>query len=284
MSQRQWVKGPSVGGIDTHLGGPVDVPSMSPLRRKLRNRETVVASWVSLGHPAVAEIMAAHGYDFILIDLEHTDLSLADAANHIRAIEAAAGPTVPIVRVPWNDPVWIKRVLDLGPAGILVPMVEDADEARAAVEATRYPPEGIRGVAGGRASGYGERFVEYVDEANENVAVILQTETERSIENAGEIGAVDGVDGLFIGPSDLSKGLDAFAEWADDRVTGAVETIVTAGHDADVSVGTLAVTETQIRDRIDWDVDFMIVGTDARFVRIGSSEAKATFEAAVDGT
>ena len=257
---------------------------MIELRRKLRDRESVVASWASLGHPAVSEIMAAHGYDFILIDLEHTDLSLADVANHIRAIESADGPTVPVVRVPWNDPVWIKRVLDLGPAGILVPMVETAEEARAAVEATRYPPEGIRGVAGGRASGYGENFVEYVESANENVAVILQTETERSIENAGAIAAVEGVDGLFIGPSDLSKGVGAFGQWEDRRILDAVETIVEAANENDVSVGTLAVTESQIEARVDWDVDFMIVGTDARFVRIGSKEAKATFEAASGGS
>lgn len=249
---------------------------MIELRRKLLDREPIAASWVSLGHPAVSEIIAAQGFDAILIDLEHTDLSLADVANHIRAIEATAGPTVPIVRVPWNDPVWIKRVLDLGPAGILVPMIETAEEARAAVRATRYPPDGVRGVAGSRATDYGERFGSYVASANENIAVILQTETERSIENAGAIAAVDGVDGVFIGPSDLSKGLGAFGDWDDEAFLTAVSEIVAAGHEAGTSVGTLAVTDEQIETRVHWDVDFVFCGTDSTFVRQGAAGVKQT--------
>lgn len=219
-----------------------------------------VGTWTSLSDPAVAELAAGAGFDFVVVDTEHAPLGLETVADCLRAVEAGGGESM--VRVPWNDPVRIKRLLDLGPDALLVPMVDTAEEAREAVAATRYPPEGDRGVAAARAADYGRNFESYVETDHRDLSVVLQVESAEAVENAGDIAAVEGVDALFVGPADLSASLDVFAEWGDDAFLEAVEEVLEAGEAADVPVGTLGTTTEQIRALGSLGFDYLIAGAD----------------------
>lgn len=161
--------------------------------------------WLVLDSPAATEILAGSGYDWLLLDLEHTCTDFSNIVHHLRA--AKGGTAELIVRVPWNEPIVFKRLLDAGVRSFMVPMVETAQEARAAVAATRYPPQGIRGVAGNtRASNY-NRVPSYFEHAHEHHCIVVQIESIKAVDAIEEIGAVDGIDGLFIGPNDLAASM-----------------------------------------------------------------------------
>jgi 2-keto-3-deoxy-L-rhamnonate aldolase RhmA len=229
-----------------------------------------VGTWTTLSDPAVAEI-AATDFDFVVVDTEHTPLGLETVTDCLRAVHAAGGTGV--VRTPWNDPVRIKRLLDSGPDGLLVPMVESAAEARGAVDATRYPPAGTRGVAAARAADYGRTFESYVRESHRDVAVIVQIESETGVENAADIASVDGIDGVFVGPADLSASMGVFAEWTDPEFLAAIETVLEAGEAADVPVGTLGTTPEQIRTLGSLGFDYLIAGADFTHLIEGQKRA-----------
>jgi 4-hydroxy-2-oxoheptanedioate aldolase len=173
------------------------------LKRRVAAGEQVYGAWLSLASPAVAELMAGAGFDFLIVDQEHGAGSLQDAAHMLRAIEAMGCPA--IVRVPWNDQVYIKRILDLGAQSLMIPMVESAEEAEAAVAACRYPPLGRRGYAAPamRCSGYG-LAPDYVARAHEELFLIVQIESAAAAERAEAIAAVAGVDMVLIGVNDLA--------------------------------------------------------------------------------
>jgi 2-keto-3-deoxy-L-rhamnonate aldolase RhmA len=244
------------------------------MRESLRSGEAVVGTWVSLAEPAVAELLAPD-FEFVVLDTEHTPNTLETVANCARAVDAAPGDALPIARVAWNDPVRIKRILDLGVGGVMVPMVETPDEAEAAVAACRYPPEGIRGMAAARAHDYGRSFDEYVERANDDVLTILQVETEEGLSNVEEIAAVDGVDALFVGPADLSANLGVLGEWESDAFVDGVERIVTAAQDAGTPVGTLGVDVDQLRAFDSFDYDYVIAGVDAAMLLGGAADVRA---------
>lgn len=225
----------------------------------------LVGTWVTIGHPGVAEMVAQAGYDFVFVDIEHSATSLETVENMLRAIDSAPGDAETAVRVSGGggDPDELKRVLDLGPSAVMVPMVDTPAEAEAVVEATRYPPEGIRGLGLHRATGYGRNTEEYVASADEEITRLVQLESREAVENAPDIAAVDGVDGVFLGPVDLSMSLDAFGEWDDDRFTDAVDRIAAAAREADVAFGTLAVDAESRESRLGWGVDFLVAGVDS---------------------
>lgn len=256
---------------------------MDDFASALRTGRPVVGTWLSIPSPGVAEIVAGQDPDFVVVDTEHAAASLETVENVLRAVEAAPGDAVPLARVAWNDPVRIKRLLDTGPAGLVVPMVETAEAAREAVSAMRYPPDGERGIAAARASDYTGRFEEYVGAANERLLTVVQVESEAGVENAAAIAAVDGVDALFVGPSDLSAALGAFPDADADRVVAAVEDVVAAGDAADVPVGTLAVDPGRVDHWLDRGMDFLVVGVDFALLADGTRAALAAFEDAVDG-
>lgn len=245
------------------------------------SREAQVGFWIAIGHPTSAEIISQLPFDFVVIDGEHTDSSYETIASQVRAVEAATRDIPPLVRVSWNDPAEIKRVLDLGARGILVPMVESADVARQVVDAARFPPEGHRGVAGSRAAGWGSDLDTYLTTANEEIAVIAQIESEAGVENADAIAAVDGIHGMFIGPVDLSASLGVYGQWTSDRFTTAIEDIISAGHSEGISVGTLVGSPDQIPDRLEWGVDFMVAGSDKATLRSGVQTAFDAYQTAV---
>ena len=177
---------------------------MNPFRQMLRahGAKPPIGTWVMSASPIVAEAVGSAGFEWGVIDMEHTPLDLMDLVHLLQAV----GNTkmLPVVRVPWNDAVHVKRVLDAGAQTLMFPFVQSAEEARRAVAATRFPPEGVRGMAGmSRASRYGTT-PDYLRNANKGVGVVLQLETPQAIAALEAIAAVPGVDALFVGPADLS--------------------------------------------------------------------------------
>jgi 2-dehydro-3-deoxyglucarate aldolase/4-hydroxy-2-oxoheptanedioate aldolase len=254
------------------------------LKEKFANGTNVVSAWLSIGHPAVAEVTAAHGFDFVLIDTEHTAMSLETVENMSRGVGATEGDTETVVRVPSNDAVRIKRVLDIGVSGVMVPMVETAAEARDVVEATRYPPTGIRGVASGRASEYGDDFQEYVETANNSIVTVVQIENSRGINNAADIAATDGIDAVFVGPADLSANFGVFAEWQNERLNEAIERVIDAGDTTGVPVGTIVIDPADIEMRVEQGFDYLIVGKDTSHLASANEAVRERYERALDET
>ena len=177
------------------------------LKQRLAGGEQLAGLWLQSGAATLAEIAVLAGFEVVLVDNEHGPASLETTLELVRAIEAAGG--MPIVRVPWNDAVYLKRLLDLGAASVMIPMVESAEEARAAVAACRYPPGGRRGYAtpSARAAAYGlDR--DYLRHAADDLLLILQIESAAAVAAVPEIAAVDGVDLLFLGVNDLAGSID----------------------------------------------------------------------------
>lgn len=175
------------------------------LKKKLRRKTVTVGSWITIGHTAIAEIMAQAGFDWLAIDMEHSAITLHEAQQLIQIIELCG--VTPLVRVGENSPYLIKRVMDAGAHGVIVPMVNTKEEARNAVHAVKYPPFGIRGVGLARAQGYGMDFEGYKNWVRQNSVVIVQIEHIKAIENLEDILSTEGVDGFFVGPYDLSGSL-----------------------------------------------------------------------------
>ncbi len=172
------------------------------VKQKLRGGEPSIGTWLSLGNLIISRVLARSGFEWLTVCLEHGAIDLADTAAAVGAI-ADAG-CVPLVRVPEGNHTWIKRVLDLGAWGIVVPMVESVEQARVAIAAAKYPPQGNRSVGGGsHAMSFGGSVNEYFDRANDEILVVLQIESPRGIENAQQIAQLPGCDALFIGPADL---------------------------------------------------------------------------------
>ncbi len=182
-----------------------DMPERINLKKKLARRELTIGSWLSWGFSPMTEVMTHAGLEWLVIDMEHTAIDYAEAHQMIQTIDLAG--CVPLVRVGSNDPLIIKRVLDCGAEGILVPMVNSAEEAQRAVDAAYYPPRGNRGVGLSRAQGYGMDFHAYRERALEQTIVIVQIEHIQGVDNLESILSVDGVDGFIIGPYDLSGSL-----------------------------------------------------------------------------
>jgi 2-dehydro-3-deoxyglucarate aldolase/4-hydroxy-2-oxoheptanedioate aldolase len=167
-------------------------------------KKTMIGTLLSISAPQVPELIAMAGFDWVFIDMEHSAMSLESVQNALQIME---GKILTIVRVPSNDEVWIKRVLDTGCDGILVPMVNSADEAKKVVQASKYPPEGRRSVGLARAHKYGASFKEYVVNANKDILVIIQCEHKDAVKNFDDILKVNGIDSVFIGPYDLSASM-----------------------------------------------------------------------------
>ncbi len=172
------------------------------LREKLAKQAVTLGSWITIGHPAIAEIMAKAGFDWLVVDLEHSTISIDVAGDLIRTIDLCG--VAPLVRVTSNNHDQIKRVLDAGAHGIVVPMVNSAADATQAVAATRYGPKGVRGVGLARAQGYGATFKDYMHWMEHGPIVIVQIEHKDAVDHLEEILAVSGVDGFIIGPYDLT--------------------------------------------------------------------------------
>lgn len=181
------------------------------LKERMRKRELTVGSWITLGHTAVAEIMAQAGFDWLVIDMEHSAITLDQAQGLVQVIELSG--VSPLVRVSKNDSSLIKRIMDTGAHGVIVPMVNTAQEALAAVQAVKYPPQGKRGVGLARAQKYGLGFKEYKRWCEKESVVIVQIEHKDAVRNLEAILSTPGVDGFIVGPYDLSGSLGIAGEF-----------------------------------------------------------------------
>jgi 2-keto-3-deoxy-L-rhamnonate aldolase RhmA len=184
----------------------------NPLKQKLAQGRKVFGAWVGMANPVATEVLALAGYDFLILDNEHGPATLHDTLLQLQAMSGT--PSAGVVRVPWNDPVYLKRVLDIGAEGVMVPSVDTAEQAERAVRACRYPPQGFRGSAYQvvRGSGYGIGTADYPKTIADNLVIICQVESLAAVENIAAIAAVDGVDMLFIGPNDLGGSIGRFGE------------------------------------------------------------------------
>ena len=200
-----------------------DIRDGNPLKRRLQHGETLLGCFQRIPAPEVTEVCAAAGFDFVVVDLEHTLMTEEHAAGVVRAAEAAGIPA--LVRVPSHDPATIGRLLEAGPSGLHVPQVRSAAEAEAAVRATRYSPEGSRGLSTPRQSGYGGRMslAEYVRASADWTLLVIQVEDRSGLDEVEAIAAVEGVDAVFIGLTDLSQDLGVPGAYDDLALQDAVD-------------------------------------------------------------
>jgi 4-hydroxy-2-oxoheptanedioate aldolase len=255
----------------------MDMP-VNALKRALRDRRPQIGIWSSLPTPHNVAVMAGAGFDWVLLDAEHAAADLSTTHAQLQAL--AGGTATPVVRPPWNDPVMLKRYLDVGAQSFLVPMVQDAEEARRAVAATRYPPEGIRGVAVAiRANGFG-RVKDYHHLANAQICVQVQLETRRALENLEAIAAVEGVDGLFIGPSDLAADLGHLADSAHPEVRAAIDDAIRRIVRTGKAAGILAPVEADARHWLELGATFVAVGSDVGILARQSEALAARYRPA----
>jgi len=236
------------------------------LKCKLQTNQLTIGSWITLGHPAIAEIMVQSGFDWLTIDMEHSAITLHEAQQLIQVIELSG--CVPLVRVGSNDPNLIKRVMDAGSHGVIVPMVNSAKDAEAAVKAVKYPPAGTRGVGLARAQGYGVDFEKYKDWAERESIVIVQIEHIDAVDNIEEILLTDGVDGFIIGPYDLSGSLGMPGEFNEPEVLDALETVKEVAKKVNIISGFHVVPPepNQLRDKIDEGYRFLAYSLDSLFL------------------
>jgi 2-keto-3-deoxy-L-rhamnonate aldolase RhmA len=234
------------------------------VKRKLAQKVPVVGHWISLPSPSVVEVMAGFGMDWLLIDTEHGPASGERVEDLIRAMQGTA--VTPFVRVARNDPALIKQALDRGAFGVLVPLVNTVEDARAAVAAAKYPPEGIRGAAGTRANRYGADLPEYFAAWNREVLIAVQIETAEAVRNVEGIAAVPGIDVLYIGPNDLSASLNQFRRFDAPEFRGAVETILQAARNAGVTAGYHTAGVEEAVDRVEQGFRFIGLSSDARLL------------------
>jgi 4-hydroxy-2-oxoheptanedioate aldolase len=228
-----------------------------------------IGMWVSSGSPVVAEICAGAGLDWLLIDGEHSPIGLETISALLQAV--APYPVTPLVRAPSGDAVVLKQLLDLGAQNVLVPMIDTAEQAHAVVRAVRYPPRGIRGVGSALSRGARWNRVEgYMPDADQHVSLFVQVESATGVENAAAVAAVDGVDGVFVGPSDLAASMGVLGQQTHPDVTAAVLKTFEAVRAAGKPVGVNAFDPSVAQAYLDAGASFVLVGADVAMLARGS--------------
>ena len=253
----------------------MNLPS-NTFKAALRAGRPQIGLWSSLCSNIAVEAISRSGFDWTLIDSEHAPNELPSVIAQLQAL--GNSPTVPVVRPAWNDLVILKRLLDSGAHNFLIPYVQTADEARAAVAATRYPPAGLRGVATGHRSNQFGRIKDYFQRIDDEICIVVQIETPRSLANLDAIAAVDGVDGLFIGPSDLSASLGHRGNPAHPEVRTAIEDAFKRIRKAGKAPGILAPIEADARHWLSLGAIVLAVGSDLGLLVRHADELAAKFK------
>ena len=251
-------------------------------KQALKQGDTAqIGLWLGLANSYTAELLAGAGFDWLLIDAEHAPNDLQTILGQLQAI--APYPSHPIVRPPWPDAVRIKQILDLGAQTILAPMVETGEQAAEVVSATRYPPQGIRGVGSAlaRASGF-NRVPQYLQTANDEICVLIQIETPKGVENLDDILATEGVDGVFIGPSDLSASMGYIGNPGHPEVQKVIEESIAKIVAAGKAPGILIADQALAQRYIELGALFVGVGTDTGLLMKSSNDLAAKFKANIE--
>jgi 4-hydroxy-2-oxoheptanedioate aldolase len=252
----------------------MDLPS-NAFKRALRGAQAQIGLWSSLSSNYSVEVIAGAGFDWLLLDMEHSPNDLENLLAQLQA--AAPYATHPVVRVPWNDMVTIKRVLDVGAQSLLVPYVSTPEEAVAAVSYTRYPPKGVRGVAGTtRATRFG-RIKDYARRAHEEICLLVQVETQGALDNIEAICGIEGIDGVFVGPADLHASLGYTGEIANPKVKPRIDDAVRRIRKSGKAPGILTPNEADARHWLDCGALFVAVGADVGILARGAEALAAKF-------
>ncbi|MBV7481495.1 4-hydroxy-2-oxoheptanedioate aldolase [Bordetella sp. BOR01] len=249
----------------------------NPFKQALQSGQRQIGLWLSMANPYCAEMCASCGFDWVLIDGEHSPNDLNSILGQLQAI--ASYPTHAVVRPPVGETWLIKQLLDLGATSLLVPMVDTAEQARQLVQAVRYPPHGVRGVGSrlARVSQFGAQ-PDYIKKANDRICLLVQIESRLGLENLVEIAAVDGVDGVFIGPSDLSASMGLIGQPGHPEVqaaiAGAIKRIAAAGKPS----GILSLNTEDSHRYVGMGVCFVAVGGDIAILTDGARELAKQFK------
>jgi len=253
----------------------MDIPA-NPFKRAIKAGRQQIGLWSSLSSHVTVEIVAGSGFDWLLLDMEHSPNEIPMVHGQLQA--AAGGTAHPIVRPPWNDMVTIKRLLDIGTQTLLIPYVQTREEAQDAVAFTRYPPKGVRGFASSsRASRFG-RVKDYFTRYEDELCVLVQIETQKGLDNLEAIANVEGVDGVFIGPGDLSAGLGHLNDQAHPEVQSAIADAIKRITACGKAPGILTPDEKQARRYIELGTIFTAVGADLGILARGSEALAAKFK------
>jgi 4-hydroxy-2-oxoheptanedioate aldolase len=255
----------------------MDLP-VNDFKKAIAAGRQQIGLWVSLASAYSTEIVAGSGFDWLLLDAEH---SPNDPPTILPQLQAAAPyPVSVIVRPAWNDKVLIKRYLDVGAQSLLVPYVQNEEEAVAAVESIRFPTRGVRGVAGlTRATRFG-RIGDYAKRAEEELCLLVQIETRQGLDNLEKIARTDGIDGVFIGPADLAAGLGHLGEQGHPEVQAAIHDAIKRIKACGKPAGILTPDEATARRYIEWGTTFTAVGLDAGILARESEKLAAKFRSA----
>lgn len=244
----------------------------------LKAKKLQIGLWQSLCSNIASEITSDSGFDWLLLDTEHSPNEIPDLVSQLQSMEL--GTATPIIRPAWNDTVLIKRCLDIGAQSLLVPYIQTVEEAKAAVAATRYPPHGVRGVSvAARASRYG-RVPGYLGKANDEICVLLQVETRQSFDQLEAIAKVEGVDGIFIGPSDLAASFGHLGNPQHAEMQAAMKNAVERLTAIGVPAGILTGNEEEARRYIDWGYLFVAVGSDVGLLAKSADTLAKKFKSA----
>jgi 4-hydroxy-2-oxoheptanedioate aldolase len=255
----------------------MDLPK-NPFKHALAAGQLQIGLWLSLSSNYSAEVCAGSGFDWLLIDTEHSPNEIDMVLGQLQAVAPYASH--PVVRVAWNDPVIVKRTLDVGAQSLLFPFVQNAAEAARAVAATRYPPRGFRGVAGTtRATRFG-RVKDYAKRAHEETCVLVQVETQEAVDAIDAIARVEGVDGIFIGPADYHASLGYPGETANSAVLPKIDDAIRRIRAAGKAPGILTPDEKLARRYLELGALFVAVGADVGLLARGSEALAAKFKSA----
>jgi 2-dehydro-3-deoxyglucarate aldolase len=245
-------------------------PLPNRFRQSVREKQRLIGCWASLASPISSEVLGYAGFDWLLLDGEHAPNDLQSLLMQLLALKDS--PSAAVVRPEWAEPILLKRLLDLGVYNFLMPFIESAEQARAAVAATRYPPQGMRGIAIAQRSNRYGYCPEYFERINENICVLVQIESKLGVEAVDAIARVDGVDGLFIGPSDLSASLGHFGNPNHPDVQRAMQRVVDVARLADKPVGILSSADEDIQRYLDMGMTCVAVGMDVVLLRNASRQ------------
>ena len=256
------------------------------IKQTFKEGRVSIGSWMSMAHVSIAEILASAGYDWVVIETEHTAIDVSEALRLMIAIEGRGA--IPLVRLAWNDPIQAKAVMDSGAAGVLVPMINSKADAELAVNSVKYPPLGQRGVGLARAQGYGVTFDEYVQAANRDGLLMVQIEHIDAVRNIDEILSVPGIDGTFIGPYDLSLSMGMAGQLHHPEVEAAKQRVQEATTAHGLVPGIHLVhpdtAAEEMRDCVALGYRFIALGTDILFLGDSCRRLHADARAILEGT